>query len=128
MLYRQWHLSILGCLHNIFKLLFIFTQSTLVFACHGTVVPAQHRGWYKYISFHQKLSTAGTECSSSAHIVNSQHCVLFYGGAICCVASCVQLSLVWEGLENIAGELFFTFTAMGNDPDGANGRQLLCIL
>lgn len=81
-----------------------------------------------YIPFHQRLSTAGTQCSNSAHIVSSQHCVLLYGGAMCCVASCVQLGLVREGLGNIAGEPFFTFIAMGNDPDGARGRQLLCIL
>lgn len=54
-----------------------------------------------YTSFHQRLFAPGTECSNSAYIVISQHCVLFYEGAMCCVASCMQLGLVWEGLGNI---------------------------
>lgn len=105
------------CCITFFKLLVKFSQSTVVFACHGTIVSAQHRGLYVYLYFHWRLFTAGTEWSNSAYTLNSQYSLLLYEGAMCCVVNCMQPGLVWEGLGCIAGALFFTFIAMGHDPD-----------
>lgn len=53
--------------------------------------------------------------------------MLFCEWATCVWWEVCVLGMEWEGLWNIAGELFFTFTGMWNGLSWTSFRRLLCI-
>lgn len=128
MLYKKWHLSILGCLCNIFQTVIhiYLVQSSICLPWYSSTYPAQ-----KLV--HVYFFSPETVCSRDRML---QFCLYCNFTVLCIVlwrshVLCGKLYAARFGVGRTrkhSGELFFTFIAIGNDPDWASGRQLLCIL